>query len=603
MGGVEQFLATVPIFRDLSTEQLQEIAPHCREERFPAGTAILRQGGYSQALYFLRSGRLAVNVRKGDRRETVAHLQPPTVFGELSFITGRACSADVEVLVDADVVALPREAVPHLRNREAVLRSMMTLLAERLHDTVTKGAVTAPSPVVLLRSYPAWEARLSFAAELGRSLARQSGQETLVVNLGDVAEAELRPMAGNAFRCDRRAAASDESFRAATARSLTEWKTRFNNVVLNPVGPQALALAQQVEPFADTIGRLAGPGDALDETGEGRFIVQSAERPTLPVLDGRRQLIQDAAASESAWRAGGQVTERFQHTVDSTARAILGLQVGVALGGGAAWGWAHIGLLGVLERAGLPIDVVSGCSMGSVIGALYCAGHSVREMEEIALYWRTRTRRFIEWRFWRMCLLNEKAVRKTFRRYWGDRQVNQTQIPYWANAVDIKTGREYTILDGPIIEAVRASIALPGLLPPLARGEHLLLDAGIMDPVPVNLVQRMGASYAVAVNAMAALESQAINPHYPFNAFDIMSRCTRVMGHEIGQARAEEAADIVLTPTLGDITMLQFGRSPEIMDAGRKVAEEHLPAILAGYERLKTRVAAQQQEQIVRHKL
>ena len=233
--------------------------------------------------------------------------------------------------------------------------------------------------------------------------------------------------------------------------------------------------------------------------------------------------------------------------------------------------------------------------MGSVIGAFRCSGMSVRELNEIALYWQNRTRRFVEWRFWRMCLLNTKVVRKTFHKYFGDRTLNQLEIPYWANAVDIKTGNEFTIKDGTLVDCVRASIALPGLMPPAERAGHLLVDAGIMDPVPVNLVRRMGCRYAVAVNAMAALESQKVSTRYPFNAFDIMIRCTRVMGHEIGQARAEEAADVVLTPTLGDITMLQFARSPEIIECGRRAAEEHLPAILAGYERLKTTPVEQAQ--------
>jgi predicted acylesterase/phospholipase RssA len=107
-----------------------------------------------------------------------------------------------------------------------------------------------------------------------------------------------------------------------------------------------------------------------------------------------------------------------------------------------------------------------------------------------------------------------------------------------------------------------------------------------MDPIPVKLVRRMGCHYAIAVNAMAELAAQKMSERYPFNAIDIMTRCMFVMGHEIGQASAEQAADVVFTPPLGDITLLQFSRSPEIIECGRKAAEENLPAILAGYKRL-----------------
>jgi NTE family protein len=317
-------------------------------------------------------------------------------------------------------------------------------------------------------------------------------------------------------------------------------------------------------------------------------VVQDASVPTLPVLSGRQQLIWDVAPSEDSYRSYGQASERFRRTVDSIARHIADLQVGLSLGGGAAWGWVHIGVLATLEGAGLPVDVISGCSMGTVIGTLRACGRGPDELREIARYWRRRTRKFIEYRFWRMHLLNEKVVRKVFRNlYFQDRTVNQTEIPFWANAVDIRTGKEFIIQDGLLVDAVRASIALPGLLPPAQRGKHLLVDAGIMDPVPAGLARRMGCRYAIAVNAMVPMEAQPMSDRYPLNIFDVMFRCMRITGHEIGQARSEAAADVVLTPRMEHVSMLDFDRSDEIIECGRKVAEENVPTILAGYERLK----------------
>lgn len=598
MSDLASFLATVPIFRELTEEQLREIAPVCTEARYAAGTKILEQGGYSDALYFLRSGRLAVRVRKGDRRETVAHLQPPAVFGELSFITGRACSADVEVVVDAEVTMLPKAAMAGLESqRDRIVAGMMNVLAERLHDTVTQGAKAPESPVVVLKNMPHWEAPVSFAAELARSLARQSGCEALVVNLSDAPASPAHPLSEHAFTCSEAVAATDDSLRAAIAQKLTEWKKRFTVVILNATGAHAAAVAERIDAFADSIGTLAGPGDDPGvETGAvlgpGKFILQSAAKPAPMTLSGNQQLIREAAAAEEAFRSAKPVPAKFLRTVDSIARSILNLQVGVALGGGAAWGWAHIGMLEKLHEAGLPIDVVSGCSMGSVVGALYCSGLLVPDLLEVADYWRTRTRRFVEWRLWRMCLISEKVARKVFATYFFERTLHDMEIPYWANAVDIRTGHEFTIQDGSIVDCIRASIALPGLLPPFERGNHLLVDAGIMDPVPVNLVRRMGARYVVAVNAMAALEDQPLSKRFPM--VDIMMRCTRIMGHEIGQARAEESANVVVTPTLGKISMLEFAKSPEIIECGRRAAEANLPAILAGYERLKARQVAPQ---------
>ncbi len=590
MNDLESFLSTVPLFKELSQDQVRDIAPLFKQERFSAGTVILYQGKSSSGIYLLRSGRLAVRVQRPEGRETVAYLQPGAVFGELSFITGRTCSADVEVVVDAEVAWFTKDAVAKLpKQRDAILRGMMTVLAERLHDTVTRGTRAAESPVILLNHGRCWDAPLSFASELGGSLARQTRRETLVVNIGAQSPTpEPRAVGEKSFRYDLSAPSSAEDLRTDLAAKLPVWKQRFTNVVLNPIGGGIPGIKEHIGPFADYGGDLIGGSDpAPDDLGNKRFVLASATGAGLPTLSGNSQIIWDTAESEDAFRSGKAVQPRFRRTVDSIARFIADLQVGIALGGGAAWGWAHIGVLSVLEDAGLPIDVVAGCSMGTVIGTLRCSGLALDELKEIAAFWRNRTKRFIEWRVWRMHLLQEKMVRKVFTQYFGERAVNQLEIPFWANAVDICNGKEFTIQSGPVVDSVRASIALPGLLPPFETRGHMLVDAGIMDPVPVSLVRKMGARYALAVNAMAPLEAQPVNRRYPFNMFDVMFRCTRIMGHEIGQARAESAANVLLIPPVRDISMLQFDRCEEIINCGKRVAEENLPAIMAGYDRLR----------------
>ncbi len=588
MSDLVKFLATVPVFRDVPTGELEEISALFREEIFPAGKTILRQGAKSHSIYFLRSGRLAVRVQKGEKRETVAFLQPPALFGELSYITGRPVSANVEVSVDASVVVLSGDAMAQLgSHRDAVMRGILTAVAERLHDTVTKGAKAVEAPVVLLRPDRKWEAPHAFAVELGRALSRQNGQETLVAHVGSD-EAPATQIGGRLYQVSVAVASVDGGLRADVAKRLVESKERYPNIVINPVGPRAAEIADLIQPFADVHGFLLGDGGEPPATlPETAFAVASPTSSKLRALRGNQQLIWDAAGSEEAYLSGRPSLPKFVRVAESMARFICGAQVGLALGGGAAWGWAHIGVLSVLEGAGMPIDVVSGCSMGTVIGSLRCSGLDLAEVREVADYWSTRTKKFINWRVWQFCLISEKVARRVFGQYWGTRNVNQMEIPFWANAVDIKTGKEFTIVDNPIVDCVRASIALPGLLPPFQRDDHLLVDAGIMDPVPAGLVRRMGARYAISVNAMARLESQKMSTRYPMNLFDVMNRCMTVMGHEVGQGRAEELSDVVLTPALGDLAMLSFARAKEIIECGRKVAEENLPAILAGYERLK----------------
>ncbi|HWP85569.1 MAG TPA: cyclic nucleotide-binding and patatin-like phospholipase domain-containing protein [Terriglobia bacterium] len=590
---IAKFLSTSPVFNELPEDQLEQIAGLFRKETYPAGSLVLRQGAPADAVYFIRSGQLAVRIQRGNYRETIAYLQPPDIVGELSFLTGRPCVADVEVLVDAELLMLRRDMVPKLpEHREILLRALSKVIAGRLQETVARGAKVRETPVVLLRDSPGWEAPRCFAWELGRSLARQTGLSTLLVNLGGERDQPPRDCENRFALAELAERPEAESFRSELARALTDWKSRFGNILLHPPAALPAPLMESAAMLANWTGYLLGPGEMPPaEAGVRSFVVQSTDNPRLPLLRGNQQLIREARSSELEHAAGRPAGGGFLRTVDSMARCIAGTQLGLALGGGAAWGWAHVGVLEVLEKAGLPIDVVTGCSMGSVIGAFYCAGYSVEELKAIAEKYRTRTRRFIEWRLWKVCLINETKVRRTFRQYFGDRPVNRTEIPYWANAVDIRTGKEYTIQDGSLVDCVRSSIALPGLLPPATRDGHLLVDAGIMDPVPVLPLRRMGCHFAIGINAMAKLESQQVSNRYPFNAIEVLTRSMFLMGHEIGQARAEQSADIVFTPALGDITMLQFSRCREIIECGRRAAEQHLPAIQAAYDRLKASAA------------
>ena len=610
---IGSFLATSPIFKDMTPEQLSEIVPLFKSERHPAGTVVLHQGGYSPALYFLRSGRLVVRARRGGSTETVAYLQPPDIVGELSVLTGACCVTDVEVEVDAELVLLPKEVLPKLAaHGEKVFWGLLQEIAKRMQERVTLGQKIPELPTVLLHNHANWEAPFGFAYELTRSLARETGRPTLLANLGTASAHDVRSLnTSSGDVCTVAIAGSDERLRAEMADNLTLWGIRFKNVVLNPVGPRADAIVETLKGFANFRGHLLGPGDPLpDEVDGAQFVVQSAVLPTLPFLDGGRQLVSDVAASESAHLAGRPVTLRFQHSADSIARRIAGVQVGVTLGGGAAWGWTHVGVLSVLEDAGVPIDCISGSSMGSIVAGLWSSGISVGELKELVHYWAIHSRELFERRFWHLCLLNERAIMtKILRQHFGDRLVNQTEIPYWANAVDIQTGQEYTINAGSLVEGIRASIALPGGLPPWPREGKLLVDAICANPVPVNLVRQMGCAFTIAVNAVPRIEPdsgrirlqgplsfQKVGRRYPFNALEIIMRSFLVAAHEIGQAGTGGVADIVLRPALTDFGMLEFSRGPEIAETGRIAAQQQLPTILATYRQMKARTVGRPAE-------
>jgi len=607
---VADFLRTVPMFQGSSDEQLDQIAAICVKQHYHAGDFILEQGQTSQAYYFLCRGRVAARVDRVTGRETVATLDPPAIFGELSCITGEPCSADIEVLYDSEVLMMPRDTLQDIADRQPeVLQGLIWQLAKRLHTTVVQGARAPEFPIVLLREHPTWEASAAFSETLVQSLASQVNRPSLLVKIGGVrAATDLRQLSPQACTVSWPAMAGDMELCTSIAAMLPEWQQRFKSIVLHPIGGDRLAIADSIDKLATEQGELLGPGDpypaadkanemndsrstkaSLEDHGKQRFIVGSGRSPQLPLLSGSQQLLFDAAESERNYLFGEPLSARFHRTVDSIARHIFRIQVGLACGGGGAWGFAHIGVLKTLEEAGIPIDVVAGNSAGTLIGAMHCCGRSVGDIRDQIMRLTKNRLKLFEFRIWKMHLIREKTVTRHFKRAYGDVLVNQTEIPFWANALNIENGEEINVTDGLLRSAVRASICLPGLFPPVVVKSSLVIDAGLMNSVPVEQIQEMGCRFAIATNVMQELKAQKLGREYPKNLLHIIYRAMMSQGHEVGAARCERAADVVIKPDAGQITLLGFHHVDDLIACGQRAAERELPLIRAAYDRLRAR--------------
>jgi len=587
---LERFLGSMPLLASLPPEQLAALAARTSERRYRAGDVILRAGERNRSLHLLASGRLAVEVTHGLETRVVAHLHPGAPFGELSFITGRPCSADVRAVADAAVVTIADDALADLPDiRQRILELLAITVAERLHASVShRGERPDGCVVVVLHQASTWGAPRAFASELARSLARQAEWPVLRVDLhrsdGHEPAAESEPVSVAAVPT----LGGPDAVHALVSAEMPSWRRRFACILIN-TPPGLAACGERLRTLADWNGHLLGPNDrGISAASASEFVVQDGSGPTLPRLSGREQLIPDVVAAERAHQSGQPPGAGFTRTVDSIARCIARMQVGLALGGGGAWAWSHIGVLRVLQRAGVPIDVVAGCSMGSIVGALLATGRDTDAIERAAREWHRRFPTVIEYRFWRMHLARVSGVARMLRQHFGDRLVNQTDIPFWPNALDVEAAEEVALWNGDIVSALLATMALPAWLPPKARDSRLLIDAAFIDPVPVRLTRQMHCDFTIAVNAIGPFKARALKTRFPFRAYDFVSRCLRIVGHQLGQKQIEAAADAVLVPDLPpDTSMLSFGRYAEIIAAGEREAEARLPAILAGYGALR----------------
>lgn len=271
-------------------------------------------------------------------------------------------------------------------------------------------------------------------------------------------------------------------------------------------------------------------------------------------------------------------------------------KIGLALGGGGARGLAHIGILKVLEKARVPVSVLAGTSMGGLVAAAYAAGFTTTEMEERAVRFGhlKELMKMVDLTPQRRGLLEGQKVRNYIRDWLGDRMTfSDLLIPTVLTGVDLATGNEVFLHTGPLLPAVFATIAMPGIFKPVMEDGRILVDGGVLDNLPVKPAYMMGAEHVIAVDVHIGPQMQMLwdgvthHPHWPlpmpefFNDFYLAEL---IMVANITEHRLEIAQpDILIRPTISpEISMLfGFHRAKEIIHAGALAAEEHLDAIRA----------------------
>lgn len=310
-------------------------------------------------------------------------------------------------------------------------------------------------------------------------------------------------------------------------------------------------------------------------------------------------------------------------------------KIGLALGSGAAKGLAHIGVIKVLEANRIPIDFISGSSMGALIGALYSSGLSVAQMEDIACNtdWKLTAKMFTPTLPW-AGLVEGNRIRQFFRTLIGDKNFDEIELPFAAVTTDVQTGEEIVIENGSLIEAVRASISIPGVFTPVRHQNRFLVDGGVVNPVPADVVKNMGADIVLAVNVVSSVDAAVQEVTLPDetskkrtqqvltsailntrlaayvkdkvdlsgvvsvvenlsekkaslekkfsgpNIIETIMQTISIMENEIIQLRFEQhPPDILIKPAIESYGLMEFYKAKEIIKTGEKVMKPVVPLI------------------------
>lgn len=240
----------------------------------------------------------------------------------------------------------------------------------------------------------------------------------------------------------------------------------------------------------------------------------------------------------------------------------------LVLGGGSARGFAHIGVLEVLQKAGIKFDFVVGTSIGSLLGAYYTLGLPLEEAEWLAKNVRLKDMTDVTIPQWG--INKGDKLYQIVREALKNKSFQDLVTPFVVVTTDLETGESVLFREGDLIKAVQASCSIPGIFSPVRIDNRLLVDGGITESVPVSVARALGAGFVVAVDVGFCVRQGKMK-----NIVQIMIQAFQIMGEALNRYQSLQA-DVIIKPDLGDLDQLSFHRAEEAIVLGRRAAEQQL---------------------------
>jgi len=285
-------------------------------------------------------------------------------------------------------------------------------------------------------------------------------------------------------------------------------------------------------------------------------------------------------------------------------------RIGLALGSGSARGWAHIGVVCALEERGVKFDLICGTSIGALVGAVYASGQ-LDQLEDwvTSLVW-SKVVRLMDIT-WKGGLIRGQRLFDLFRATFKDVDLAELGTPFGAIATELSSGREVWLRQGKLLDVVRASCAMPGLFTPVVHGGTVLVDGGLVNPVPVSMCRALGAELVIAVDLswgklgpyrnlgrelpappespswigrltngwLGGVQKTGEEPRIP-SIFEVFNTALDIVEQRVARSRlAGEPADVLITPLLPDFGTMEYHRATEAIAEGRAAVERMMPLI------------------------
>ena len=558
-------LANFPLLADVGDAALRRLLSEANWFGLPGGMLLKRDGENARALFLVVTGSLGVFVEdeKGGKRQ-VAHIPAGETVGEMSLISGESHSAQLVALRDTELLRVSPEGFDSLIARHPrVMMNLMRVLVKRLQDTTQNST----------------------------DMARPKTFAIIPLQEGLGNEPIARRVASELVQMGSKAAVLDANAAEQSAEWFNAFEASHDLVFYRGDAPDS-AWTQLCLRQADRILLLARADQPLPlrPLDLPAFKERATGLPQLLLLhpSGKSEGLPEHFALRSGlFESHHHIRAHNADDISRLARFISGRAVGLVLAGGGARGFAHIGVIKAMAEAGVPFDNLGGTSMGAIIAAGLAMEWDVEE-----LTWRMRdafvtSNPLSDYTIPLIALVRGKRVSDLLRQHFGDVRIEELPRPFFCVSSDLTSGRIHVHRAGPLWRDLRASVALPGILPPVTHHGHLLVDGGVMNNLPVDVMQQQQSGPIIASDVTGELDLRVSDQRYGERPWwwlvwqrmrgtpSILSILMRsgTVGSEAQRRLVRDLADYMFEPPLPDIGLRDWKKFDRAIAEGYEHAQ------------------------------
>lgn len=655
----EYSLADIPVFSSLTPFEQKVIEKKARLAEFKRGDLVYEEDTPPDAFYVVISGRFRLYLKNkpGRPEKTLIYFHRGDHFSEVSLLTGKMHSASVEAKRDGVLLKLEKDdfiklvndfpGISLFLNRSLGYRLTKVEAAHKHQQEIKISSLYAKSSS--LNAFQCW---LDFAGGLAKETKRKVALVDCVMPMSpffktaaQVSEpatfnlATMDPSRESDLKsCITTASQGADYLHVATGEEKSKDEKKISTLItfltyrydfvlirlpeeLDNTSFKLLKLSDGVYIYSEVSG-LPDMADMIKEFQQGigfskneiRLILPDAEGKTALSLQSEEDLLGTQVFSFLPSRTDSP--DRYQQVMKYMAKEFAGTLLGLALGSGAAYGLAHIGVIKVLEKNGIYPDVIAGSSIGALVGGLYAAGFGIDELEHVAKSIDLKSGFFKLLGFQDMSAAHHgffkgNQVTRWLESHIGDITFRDLRLPLKVIAANLFTSEEVILDSGRVVDAIRASISIPGIFRPVSYKGTYLIDGGVVDPLPVRILASQGVKKIIAVNVLpgpkdriernrmkeeeARLKAELMERkhlwtrvfhkgkdkvynRYAVNIFNVIMSTIQFLEYVIAESQGAQA-DVVIHPIVRDAHWAEFYSAEKFIKLGEEKTELQIEEI------------------------